>query len=328
MTRRLFAALGVLAACIVMSGCAGAFALLALKDWFKDNDPAQYKVLLDGYDVGLAPSSSGAVNLRGASEGTHLLSVVLTPGLRKGVHATVQVPATRVVNLKDLNPFEGGVISGTVRRDTASGPLLGNARVVAVLNGAALLAGGSGAISIPQPAGTTLEYMMGYTDASGAFKLGAAKYGDWLVVAGAAGYAADVAFTHLSAGVDGAAHLVLAPVDPADTGNVRGTVNARTGAALSGALLTAKLGAPFVPPIPAASRTKVATASGLALPAGDWFRWATLTAIAGTTGQYQVDLPLGSHSLEAYKWAWRATESPVDVTLGGGVVLDFSLLPS
>ena len=325
--RRITAGAALLALCALLTGCSAAMALMALEKWFKTDSPTQYKVFLDGYELGAVPSATGIVTLRGATEGAHLLTVAKAPDLRKGVHATVQVPATRIVSLKDLNPFDGGVITGTVRRDSATGPLLGNVRVIAVLNAATLLAGGSGPIAIPQPGGTSLEYMMGYTDAAGRYKLGPAKYGDWLVVAAVAGFPADVQFTHLASGVDGIASLVLAPLDTANTGNVRGTVSAKTGLALASALLTAKLGSTFVPPIPAATRTRVATASGLSLPADDWFRWSTLTTLASAAGQYQLDLPLGAHSLEAYKFLYRATELPVDVTPGGAVALNFSLLP-
>ena len=317
----------MLAVGALVSGCAASLALMALDKWFGGKDtPNSYKVYLDGYEMGTTPSASGAVSLRGAEEGDYLLTVARTPDMRRGIHTTLHVPATRIVNLKDLNPFEGGVISGTVRRDGTTGPLVGNVRVVAILNGASLLAGGSGPLTIPQPLGTTVETMMGYTDASGNYKLGPAKYGDWLVVSVLGGYAADVQFVHLSSGVDATAALILAPLDVANTGSVRGTVTSRTGAALAGALLTAKLGSALSPVIPDATRARIATASGLTMPAGDWFQWQTLTALASAAGQYQVDLPVGSQTLQAFKFQWQANDQPVNVTVGGGVTLDFSLV--
>ena len=310
---------------IALSGCAASLGLWAWDEYFKNDDVAVYRVLVDGYDVGSTPSPAGILNLAGIAGGDYLVSVAKHPTKRSGLHELLNIVPGLSVSLRRFNPFEGGVITGTVRRDSAAGPLVANVRVVAIKDAATLLAGGSGPIDIPQSVGTSIEYMMAYTDDKGSYRLGPATSGKWLVTAAIAGHAADVKHVDVLVGGDRNAALVLTADAGASVGHVRGTVTAAGGAPLAEPLLTATLGAPFVPTIEASTRTQVGAAAGVTMPAGAWFRWHTLTDIGPSQGQYLLDLPPGAHNIGAYKFRYRAKDADITVTTGVLATLDFSL---
>lgn len=318
----------LLVGCVVLSGCSAGLALLIgsqWDEWFDDDDPANYRVYLDGYDIGSIANANGNLTIRGVSEGDYLITVAKPPAMRRGLHAMFHIKSGVSVSLRDTNPFEGGVITGTVRRDSATGPVLPNVRVVALKNAATLLAGGSSPIAISQPAGTSIEYMMGYTDSSGDYRLGPAEYGEWLVTAAVAGYESDVRHVSVSSGVDGSASLTLIANPSANPGLVRGSVTSHAGKALSEPLITAKLGTAFAPNITDAARTQVEGSAQVTMPSGPWFEWGTLTDIGTAGGEYMVDLPAGTHTIEAFKLTWRVEPADVTVSAGGVATVNFSL---
>jgi hypothetical protein len=317
--------LPIIAFC-ALSGCSGLAMLMAWDQWFNNSgdDPTTYRAYLDGYDLSSTASASGLLSLPGVADGDYLVTVAKSPEKRRGIHALVHVEYGKAVNLRSLNPFEGGVITGTVRRDTTSGPVLANVRVIAVRNGASLIASG-GPLTIPAAAGSSLEYMMGYTDDSGQYRLGPAKYGQWLVFATQAGYGADAHSVNVQSGADGSAVLALAQDTSMTTGVVRGTVTSRAGAVLSAPLITARLDAPYQPQISTTLRTRISTEAGVTMPEGPWFSLGTLTAIGSATGVYSLDLPAGGATVQGYKLRFKATDATVTITSGGVVTQDFAI---
>ncbi len=321
-----------LCACLSLSGCAGGLAGLLLldkwEDWFGKGteDPLDYRVFVDGYDIVSSATASGILDLRGLEPRDYLLTVSRPPEHRRGLQAVVAVESNGRVDLRNQNLFEGGTISGKVRRDTPTGALLPDVRVIAIKDGAALLAGGKAPISIPPQTSAinNIRYMLGYTDDSGAYRLGPAEFGNWLVVATQAGFTADVAYTSVRAGANGIANLVLEADGTVQTGVVTGSV-ASGATPLDSPLITAFLDAPYVPQIPAAVRNEVRNQSGANLPAGDWFEFATLTTIAPGTRSYALTLPVGTHSIEAFAFRYIADSADAVVTSGGAAALDFAL---
>lgn len=327
-TKRCLPPVLLLAVCVTLTGCAAGLALLAYEkwdDWFKKENASDYRIYLDGYDYGGTPSASGIISLSGVSEGDYLITVAKPPEMRMGVHATMHVQPFRSVDLSQTNPFQGGVITGTVRRDGPAGPVVANVRVVAILDAANILSRSSTPISIPQSAGTTLEYMMGYTDSQGKFRLGPARYGAWLVTAVLAGYNADVKFTRVASGSDGQAQLVLTPATGTDTGIIRGTVTTQGGSGANKPLVTARLGTAFEPTIDSSTRSRVEADARVTMPTGPWFRWLTLTTIATDSGQYVLDVPPGTHTVEAARYPARSAQREVTVPAGGIATQDLTL---
>lgn len=314
LSRLLLALALALGLALALAGCAGT-----------GDDSSPFAILLDGYPVASAGTANGQVSLPGILEGDYLLSAVQQPQPRLGLHVLVHVIPGSSVDLRTINPFQGALLRGQVRRDSSSGPLLGNTRVVAIRGAAALLAAGQGPLQVPPLVGSDLTCVMGYTDASGEYVLGPMEYGDYLVTTVLPGYASDVRWVRLSAGGDGTANLVLLSDPSATTGAIRGLVTNRSGATLSEPLLSARLDAPLEPAIVDSARSRVAADSGLTLPAGSWFAWRSLTGTGSTAGQYLLDLPAGTHSLEAFKVGWRSLAAQVTVATGGLATQDFAL---
>jgi hypothetical protein len=325
-TTRLAALVLPIIALCVLSGCSGLALLMAWDQWFNDSGDSAttYRLYLDGYDLGTTASANGIISLAGAATGDYLISVAKYPEKRRGVHALVHVEYGKTVNLRSTNPFEGGVISGTVRRDSTSGAVLANVRVIAVRNGASLIAS-SGALTIPPTSDSSLDIMMAYTDDTGAYKLGPAKYGTWLVFATQAGYAADAHSVNVQSGTDGSATLALVQDTSVSTGLVRGTVTSKAGVALSEPLITATLDTPYQPLISSTLRTRISSEAGVTMPEGPWFNLNTLTTIGSTTGVYSLDLPVGTCTVQGYKIKYKATDATVTITSGGVVTQDFAI---
>ena len=219
----------------LLVGCAGAFLwvaqLLALgivagqvTDFF-GRDSTDFNVVIDGYDLGIHPNPSGALNLDGLPTGDHLISVIASD-LRVGWHSTVTIQQNVPVDLGQITPIQGAIISGKVAREvgTSQAPLEG-ALIAAVKGGAALLAqvGGS-QMSFPPP--STLTAILTYSDAQGNFRLGPCEFGDWLVTAAYPGLLADATLCSVQSGVDaGGQNLLLEPNAAALTpATVRGSV--------------------------------------------------------------------------------------------------------
>jgi hypothetical protein len=313
-------------ALVALSGCSG-LALLAIWDQYFNNhneSPSDYRVFLNGYDLSASATANGIFVFPGVSGGDYLLSVARASDLRTGLHATVRVQPRLTVNLSGYNPFDGGVISGTVRSGSASGPLLAGVRVVAIYHGLAALVSAAPVV-IPQAFGTTMDYMMGFTNSSGQFKLGPAKFGDWIVTVAAAGYAADAKYLSVASGTDGVANLVLTSDAGASVGTIRSTISGSGGATIQLPLLTAALATPFEPTITAATRSAVAAAAHTTLPSGPWFRFLTLATVGSTSGVCLLDVPAGTHSVEGFKYGYTATQASVAVAPGDLATHDFAL---
>lgn len=319
--------------CFGLAGCGGVVALLApylmlkdWEDWFSDDDeaPADYEVFVDGYEVGTLGDASGVLNLNGVTARDYLVTVARPPAFTRGLQALVSIAQNGSVDLRQQNLFEGGAISGTVRRDSTGGVLMPAVRVFALRGGSTALASSGTTIALPAAAGSGREVMMGYTDDTGSFRLGPALYGDWLVFATSAGYFLDAVHVTVSSTRNGTANLVLQPDATVQTGVVTGAVS-RSGGLLDSPLVTAFLQTPYVPQITAETRNDVIAASGLTLPAGAWFSFDTLTTIAPGTRDFSLTLPVGTHDLEAYAFNYRASSTIVGVTQGAALVQDFVL---
>jgi hypothetical protein len=284
-----------------------------------------FEILLDGFPVATADKANPQVTVRGILEADYLLTVAQQPRPTLGLHTVVHVVPGQSVDLRTINPFQGAVLRGTVRRDDSSGPLLGNTRVVAVKDAAELLDGGSGPLTLPPEVGSGLTCVAGYTDSAGEFVMGPMEYGEYLVTAALPGYASDVTWVRLTSSADGNASLVLTADAGLTTGAVRGTVIARSGATIAEPIITARPATAFEPTITPSTRTRVATNSGHSLPAGSWFAWRSLTGTASTAGVYLMDLPEGTQALDAFKIGWRAQTANVTITAGGLATQDFSL---
>lgn len=327
--RVIISALLLAGACLALAGCAAgllAGGAVAYKwdEWFKKDDPATYRIYLNGYDIGTSPDLSGTLTVRGARDGSYLVTVAQPPEMRRGVHLMTAIQAGRPVDLSVANPFEGVALTGTVRRDGAGGAVMPNVQVVAVRNGAAIVAAG-GPLSIPPAADDGRDWLIGFTDNSGQYRLGPAKYGDWLVTTAVAGYVADAKHLYVQAGSDGTADLVLTADAGTQPGLVIGSVNARDGTSIATPLITALLETPFAPTISDVARGQVGGAAGVNMPAGAWFEWRALTSIGDGGGQYMIRLPAGTHTAEAFRPDWRYEAQEIVVTEGGATTTNFSL---
>ncbi len=190
----------------ILSGCAGGL-IAGLLKWVThgelignvkdlldrfDKDPVEYQVFFDGYPLGQRPDNNGELDLRGLPIGRHLMSVV-DDSYHVGFHQSIEIAEGQTqLPLSEINPILGGVISGKVEGETSGGgrsPVT-DTLVVAILDGADMLAQNGGAtISIPPADNTT--YVMGYTDNTGIYRLGPCIYGSWLVTTALPGYYAD-----------------------------------------------------------------------------------------------------------------------------------------
>jgi hypothetical protein len=307
---------------VVTGGCAGAVALLGyalgflevrdqianIRDYFSSDPTVTLTVLLDGYVVrNNAPDTLGSLNLGGLPEGTFLLGIV---------------PVSVV-------PVIGPIITGTVTRQATSGGNVAAAGVMvaAFADGARTLSTGSGPLDIT-PA-SAQDYQLAITDDSGHFTLGPCDFlGDWLVTAYSAGYQADARTAHVGSGSD-ANGITLSLVTDATSplpATLTGTVSRKaTGAVLTGALVRAEPAILAVPIIPSAAVTRVATATGLSMPSGPWFRWSFTATNSGSAGVYSLDFVAGSVRAWAYKFGYKGAYQ--DTSAGAGTVLpeDFPL---
>ncbi len=316
--------------CILLGGCAAAGIGLAMlgtwSEWFddSDDDPTDYRIYVDGYDIGSTPSTNGVLDLKGMTPRTYLVTVARPPEFYRGLHAVADIDDQGKVDLREANIFEGRAIKGKVR-DANTSTLLPDVRVIALKNAAALLAGNSGPITIPPAPGSGIEYLMGYSNSAGAYRLGPASYGDWLVLTAAAGCLADAAFVTTRAGSDGNADLRLEPVDNPVKGIAWGTVSGSGGSRLENPLLTAILDEPFLPEMRPEGRDQVQDKSNLSMPTGPWFSFSTLTTIGPGTREYTLELPPSTHDLEAYKFKYKAGIESISVTSGGAAQQNFTL---
>ena len=326
----------LLAVLLVGCGAAGLLGLMKLiglgyavgelKSGFEGDDPATYRVYMDGYDIGSSPSANGNVNLNGLPEGVHLLSIT-SADKRRGWHHLLEIRSGQTTDLRQINVMEGAIIAGAVSRELTGGgssPMT-RALVVAIKDAADMLqSGGSGTIYLPPDSiASNLTYLVAYTDDQGQYRLGPAEYGDYIVLTAAAGYLSDAAYIEVSAGGDAAAvNLMLEPDSPQNPGRVSGAISVSPSGQV---LLTTELNFPYRAPISTALRQRIEQQSGLQLTTETWFRLRTLATLSSDVGHYELDLPAGRHSLQAFKFGRQAKEVWVDIGGGGLTSQDFTL---
>ena len=165
------------------------------------------------------------------------------------------------------------------------------------------------------------------TDDAGRFLLGPCDYlGDWLVTSYSAGYQADARTAHVSSGVDasGIALNLAADTTSARPATLTGTVS-HNGGGLHGALVRAEPAILAVPIIPTATVATVATATGLSMPAGPWFRWSFTATMAGPGGTYSLDFLAGQVKAWAYQFGYKGANQVMTAGAGSIVPADFPL---
>lgn len=326
----------VLITCLV-AGCAGGglfffaakllgigYAAGQINDWLgKDAD--EFRVHINGYDLGIKPNPSGALNLNGLPVGEHLLSIVSTDN-KVGWHRTVTIQENVPVNLGTINPIQGGVIAGKVERETGAGraPAAG-VRVVAIKDAANLLAPGGNPISVPPAAGVV--GVMAFTDAQGNYRLGPCEFGQWLVSVAEPGFLADVAVAPVQSGQDAPGRNLYLRRDPNPPapGTISGTVVRDGGGSLGRALVNIDLGTPFRPPVEAVSRAAVESQVGASLIDGPWFAWRTLAAETTAAGAYNLRCRTGTHNVWGFAWGYKAKTGTVTVSSNAVAGIDFAL---
>jgi hypothetical protein len=328
----------VLLTAILVGGCGGAATILKaiglikvydlalhIRERIGENEEEPLTVLLDGYQVRTdAPNRAGALELEKLPQGTYLVSLV-TADRRRGWHQVVEIG--QAAGSIEVAPFSGAVISGRVVRQLESGGTapVKDVLVAAFQDGAARLATGQGPLRLGGQGAS--GQLLAMTDPQGNFRLGPAPYGTWLVAAAAPGFTADADVVTVGAGRDATGvTLTLQPTAEAKLGTVAGSVvKESTGAPLPAALVRAELGSLLVPLIPASTRQKVQSATGLTLPAGRWFAWPFVPASTGAAGDYLLSLPLGFARLWAYSFGYAGTYRDLTVTAGPMARLDFQL---
>ena len=328
--------LGTTAALLVclLSGCAGLLLLatsyLAISNLVGTvenlnlfgHDASKYSLYLDGYDTGVHPEASGTLNLTGLPAGAHVLSLEYQDQ-RLGFHKNVTLVADQQFPLGQVALVQGSVISGKVEK--ALGVPLPGVRVAAILDGAALLTTGQSAVQLPT--GSDKTVIMGFTDASGNFKLGPAAPGQWLVTSAVAGSHADAAIVSVATGTDaGNISLTLSTDTAAQQGIVSGTVTKESGgAALASALVASNLKTSFKPQLTDVRVTALQTQIGLTLMAQPWFQWHSLAIQTGTGGEYTLKSPAGKQNVIAFKFGYRAKGADVTLADGQSTAADFAL---
>ncbi|MBC7288881.1 MAG: hypothetical protein H5T86_12765 [Armatimonadetes bacterium] len=323
---------------VMVGGCGGgvmtllaALGIIKLHDVYADikdsvtEDPNDtLTLLMDGYVVRTdVPDQRGRLTLDGLPEGRFLISLV-SQDRRRGWHEVVDTRASSVP--VEVNPITGGVVSGTVVRETTGGGEVAaaNALVAAFYEGAEKIAGGSAPLALGSD---NVEYVLAICDASGQFTLGPLRYGSWLVGAVLPGYAADCRRVQVSSGSDIAGMRLKLPVDSgASTGEVRGTVARKgSGQPLQDALARADLKTPLVPRISSEAQQSVAASLGQNLPADRWFSVPFVPTVSGADGGYDMELPAGAARLWAYHYGFKGAYADIEVDRDRVQKRDFEL---
>ncbi len=214
------------------------------------------------------------------------------------------------------------------RQATSGGNIAAAGVVVAAFaDGARMLSAGSGPLDVT-PA-STQDYQLAITDDQGKFALGPCDFlGDWLVTAYSAGYQADARTAQVDAGHDASGITLNLAIDStsARPATLTGTVTRQANSTpLTGALVRAEPATLAVPIIPSAAVTRVATATGLTMPAGPWFRWSFTATTSGSAGAYSLDFLAGQVKAWAYQYGYKGAYQVTSA--GAGTVLpeDFRL---
>jgi len=316
--------LGALLGLIALGGVAG-----DVTDLFDNgDDPAQFRVLMDGQLLPVTPGATGALTLTGLPEGRHLLQVV-NPNRVVGALRIINVDANATVDLGDLTAVHGGRIVGTVRAETPGGGWLPARRVLVVaLAGGAAVVDSTHASPVNLPPAAT--YYAGYTDGNGDFSLDAVEPGDYLITAAVAGHKADAWLVQgLSAG-QGISNVILdLAADPEDSvGTVAGLVSGSISGgsqSLPNAALSVAPAQGFTPRVPTEVRDRIAQQSGASLMSARWFTWNRLSALTDAGGSYQLPSPPGSTRLRCFAYGYQAQYQDIQVLDGQTTTASFTL---
>jgi hypothetical protein len=321
----------------LLSGCAGLLLLLStavavgqlygqVTDFLGLHN-TDYTLYLDGYDMGIHPSPSGTLDLKGLPVGDHVLTLA-SDNKHLGFTVNVTIIADQQVNLGQVTPLQGGSISGTVRRlvGTSQVPLAG-VRVAAVLGGSSLVTAGNSPLTLP--AGNDKTVILGFTDANGNYTLGPAQFGQWIVTAAYPASYTDAQIVNVSSGNDAGGTNLLLTADPnaSNAATVRGTVIAKDGGVLSQSLVASTLVTPFAPALEPTRLAALQSQIGGDLMAQPWFQWRTLATVSTVAGAYEFEVPSGEQGIYAFKFGYLAQN--VDVTLAAdeAKTLDYTLPP-
>jgi hypothetical protein len=316
---------------VLLTGCGGALLGLALQlfaagavvgnidrllDEFEE-DPWEYQAFLDGYCLGERPNTSGDLNLRGLPTGSHLISVIHN-NYHTGFHTVVQInPGDTALPLGDINPIEGVAIKGKVQRQTtgtdASVP---RTLVVAVLNGAEMLAAdGGGTIAIPPPDGVT--YVMAYADADGNYVLGPCISGQWLVTTVLPGYYADARVVTANRPNDNINQDLYLATDPsAEAARVSGSVIQTGVGGLDEAFVYTELAAAHRVQPTAARAAEIAADAGFPLINDSWFAWSLLGTLTDQAGVYSMRTGTGPQTVNGFKYGYQGKQGAVNLQNG------------
>ncbi len=324
----------------ILSGCAGGL-IAGLLKWVThgelignvkdlldrfDKDPVEYQVFFDGYPLGQRPDNNGELDLRGLPIGRHLMSVV-DDSYHVGFHQSIEIAEGQTqLPLSEINPILGGVISGKVERETSGGgrsPVT-DTLVVAILDGADMLAQNGGAtISIPPADNTT--YVMGYTDNTGIYRLGPCIYGSWLVTTALPGYYADARVVITSGAGDSQNEDLYLPNQPFDnSATVLGSVT-QNGLQLADALVYTDLDTAYDGQLTTERAGEVEDDAGFGFIAGPWFAWTRLGTVTAISGAYTMRTAPGNQTITGFKYQYRAKSGDFGPAPGADLHLDFDL---
>ncbi len=292
--------------------------------------PDDFEVLLDGYNVGTRPSTSGELSLDVLPLGWHLLSVV-TEDRKKGFHYAMEIEKDdNDLPLGQLTPIDSAAIKGTLERETTTGGTaqVADCPVFAVRNGAEMLQeNGGGPISVP-PTGTpvdTVQRVIGFTDDSGKFILGPCQAGEWLVFAAMPGYYADARLATVQQPDDATNQALLLEQNAGtQVATINGTVTSDN-QGIADALVYSDLSAPFEIGVTTDTADEVATESGLDLIGGAWFSFTRLATKTASNAYYSLATIPGSQKMTVYEENDGVDTQTVSAAAGQVLNRDFNL---
>ncbi len=291
-----------------------------------DKDGDEYEVLFDGYQLDKRPEKNGDLELTGLPVGSHLISVV-DDDRRTGLHAQVLISAgQQQLDLDDTNALEGATISGRVERDVSGNvSRVAHVPVIAIKDGAQELAASGGSAIVIPPAQDTCTYVMGYTDASGDYKLGPCAYGTWLVAAYIPGYYADARIVDVSGGSDASGRNLMLTASAEDISTVTGSVTDDGSAGIAQALVYAELGTAHSVGLTQSRADDVEDDAGFAMISGPWFAWRGLGTETDDSGAYTLRTVPGSQRVVGFKYEYQAKYADMEPDASQALELDFSL---
>ncbi len=346
LSRRLGLILLVVVLVAVLSGCAGGLIASLLKwvtigklaanvndllDEFDEDhkDPVQYQVLFDGYPLGQRLDNTGELDLRGLPTGRHLISVV-HDSYHAGFHHSLEITEGQTeLPLAEINPLEGGVISGKVEREASGGGRtpVANTLVVGVFDGATMLRKNGGAIITIPPAEGQTTYVMGYTDSDGDYRLGPCIGGSWLVTTALPGYYGDARVVIANRLADSQNQDLYLPDQPLDaTAMVLGSVTENGLEGLAEALVYTDLETAYNGQLTATRADEVEDEeAGFEFIASPWFAWTRLGTLTEASGAYTLRTAPGNQMITGFKYEYRGRSGDFELDAGEDLDLDFDL---